>query len=147
MTRPLESNASLKMPSDNGALPLINTDTVRATIDDQAHEDVLASVTGSSLTSKTNVNHAPLRYGSAASIPHDAGFDLQSILHGKTPGPRPSQQTNDLLQYLNREKSNPPLPVNRAAHELLVHSERDRMNLVQAARKAQQDFINAIRLD
>ena len=146
MTRSLENNATHKEPSNDGASPLINTDAVRATIDGQAR-DAPPSVTGSSLTEKTSVNYAPLRYGSAASIPHNAGFDLQSVLHGKTTGPAPSQQTNDLLQFLNKEKTKTQLPVNRAAHELLVHSERDRVNLVQAARKAQQDFINAIRLD
>jgi hypothetical protein len=93
----------------------------------------------------TSSNCLPTRYGSAAIIPHDDGFDLKSILSSR---PSLSNQTNDILNYLQHEKTKKRVyTVDDNLHQLLIDNGQDRQSLVQVARQAQEDFMNAIHLD
>jgi len=86
----------------------------------------------------------PVRYGSAAIIPHNQSFDLKSILTRTTNRPNPS---NDILSMLQTSKPKAPLLKENSLQQLLIDNDHDRQSLVQIARQAQQDFIDAIRLD
>jgi hypothetical protein len=89
-----------------------------------------------------NFNHLPIRYGSAADIPYDEGFNLKSILNSK-----PIIPSNNIMTLLNDNKFPKHPPLNNNFNELLTNHIRDRENLLQIAKQTQQDFINAINLD
>ncbi|CAF2811913.1 unnamed protein product [Rotaria sp. Silwood2] len=92
--------------------------------------------------------YLPPRYGSAADIPYDEGFDLKSILNSK-----PAIPSNDIMNVLNnnnnklQQKQQQHSSVTNNLNELLISYARDRENLLQKAKQAQQDFINAMDLD
>ena len=98
----------------------------------------------SSSSSSSPIRSLPGRYGSAAVIPHNEGFDLKSILSTKPELPKPN---NDLLSLLERPKPKNPLSKDNSFQQLLIDNDHDRQSLVQIAKQAQEDFINAIRLD
>lgn len=89
----------------------------------------------------------PVRYGIAAAIPYDDEFDLQTVLSAKSSIPFANHSNNDLLQFLQNEKSKKILPNDSSINDLLKENSRERNKLVQVARKAQQDFLDAIQLD
>lgn len=92
-----------------------------------------------------NSSYLPTRFGSAATIPHNQGFDLKSILDSK---PSLPVQNNDLVHILqNTQSKKPIIPSNNNIQQILLANDSNRNNLVQIARKAQQDFLNSIYLD
>ncbi|CAF0797425.1 unnamed protein product [Rotaria sp. Silwood1] len=114
--------------------------------DNQIINDIKPSLTMS-------FNSLPPRYGSAADIPYDEGFDLKSILNSK-----PTIPSNDIMSVLNNNNNNDNnnklqqnqqqySSVTNNLNELLISYARDRDNLLQIARQVQQDFINAMNLD
>ncbi|CAF0823780.1 unnamed protein product [Rotaria sordida] len=95
-------------------------------------------------SSLINTNQLPIRYGVASIIPHDEGFDLKSILNSK---PSLPIQTNDLMNILQDEKSKKHSCMDNSIQQILTDNNHDLKSLIQSARQAQQDFINAIHLD
>jgi hypothetical protein len=132
------------VPSKNKSPSLINTNPIQ----DVSIIEKPVSIT----TDKSTVNELenssnsslPIRYGSAAAIPHNQSFDLKSILTTKTERPKP---TNDLLSMLQESKPKNYLLKENNLQQLLIDNDHDRQSLVQIARQAQQDFIDAIRMD
>jgi hypothetical protein len=88
-----------------------------------------------------NSPYVPIRYGSAAIIPHDQGFDLKSILTRKSNLPNP---TNELINMLQNEKSKKCSITENNLQQILIDNDHDRQILFKAAKKAQQDFLDAI---
>jgi hypothetical protein len=91
-----------------------------------------------------NASSLPMRYGSAAVIPYDEGFDLKSILTDK---PILPDQTNDLISILQDGKSKKQFLPAINLQQILIDNDQDRQNIVQIAKQAQQDFMNAIYLN
>ncbi len=94
--------------------------------------------------STENSSCLPIRYGSAAVIPYDHGFDLKAVLARK---PSLPIQTNDLISILQNNKTKKPLSKDNNLQQILIDNDYNRQNLVQIAKQAQQDFIDAIHLD
>jgi hypothetical protein len=86
--------------------------------------------------------HFSLRYGSAADIPSEDGFDLKSIVNAK-----PVLSSNDLITLLDDNQLENHAYINNNYNELLISYVNDRENLVQIAKQNQEEFINAINLD
>lgn len=95
-----------------------------------------------------NKKDAPERFGAAANIPHTYDFDLKSVLENQT-STSISTETgkNELLDYLKETQSKPKPSTNSDLQTLLIDNEYERKNLVQVARRAQQDFLDAIKLN
>ena len=88
-----------------------------------------------------------VRYGSAAMIPHTEGFDFKSIFQSKPSISSTNGPKSELLDFLENEKSKQRTSIPNDLRDLLDDNDRDRHQLVQVARQAQQEFIDAIRLD
>jgi hypothetical protein len=117
------------------------------TIENEAESAVEKTASASPSSRTISDLSVPLRYGSAAMIPHTSGFDFKSILESKS-SPSLSNRSNcELLDFLENEKSRQHPSLQNDHHELLQDNDRDRHNLVEAARQAQKDFIDAIHLD
>lgn len=145
----LEDDSFEMVPSKNKPLLLINTSnpiqhvtiiekpvSSSIKIDEPVVNDVKQSL--------ENSPYLPTRYGSAAIIPYDEGFDLKSLLTRRSTLPN---QTNDLVNMLRNDKPKKQFIRDNSIQQLLIDNDHDRQNLVQIAKQAQQDFINAIRLD
>lgn len=113
-------------------------------IDSQSSNEVQSSL--NMCLSPTNSNHLPLRYGSAADIPYEEGFNLQSIVQSK-----PNVSSNDIMNLLNDSKIQQQellhATCTNGINELLINQAHERENLIGTARKAQQDFIDAMNLN
>lgn len=123
--------------SSNSTIDL-TTDSINAStpIIDPMTESKLASTTTS----------LPTRYGIAATIPYDNDFDLKSVLNAKSSIPFANHSNNELQAFLQKEKSKKAIVNDLPLDEILKENNRERNNLVQVARKAQQEFLDAIQL-
>ena len=111
-------------------------------------EPLVEKTTSLSSSSRTSSDFSvPLRYGSAAMIPHDDGFDYKSIFESKASPSLSNRSNSELLDFLQHEKSRQQPSIPNDFHDFLHDNDRDRHKLVKAARLAQQDFIDAIHLD
>ena len=90
----------------------------------------------------TNFDQSLVRYGSAANIPHQHSFDLKSILSSKPVAP-----SNDLMDSVKDNELRQLSVHTNNLDELLINYTRDHENLIQIARKTQEDFINNMNLD
>ena len=83
-----------------------------------------------------------IRYGSAASIPCTNNFDYKSILTSK-----PIAPSNNLMDLIRADQSTKCSFSNNDLNDVLSEYTRDRENLVRLAKKRQDEFIKAMRLD
>ncbi|CAF4838299.1 unnamed protein product [Rotaria sp. Silwood1] len=143
-TIPCKNKSSSPMNSNTSQHVTIieKEDRVPMKIDQPISNKVKQSLENSS--SLTNTNNLPIRYGAASIIPHDDGFDLKSILDNK---PTLPIQTNDLMNILKDEKSKKTSFKDNTIQQILLDNNHDVKNLIQSAKQAQQDFIDAIRFD
>ncbi|CAF1236741.1 unnamed protein product [Rotaria sordida] len=144
----LYDTSSIEVPHtfeshDSKSLSLTNMDSIvekPITHDNQIINEIKPS-------SSINFNNIPLRYGSAADIPYEEGFDLKTILNSK-----PIIPSNDIMNLLNTNKLQQQQQQQHGfftnnLNELLISYTRDHENRIQIARQTQQDFINAMNLD
>ncbi|CAF1062360.1 unnamed protein product [Rotaria magnacalcarata] len=87
--------------------------------------------------SPTQINHFPLRYGSAADIPYGESFDLKSIIDS-----RPNVPSNNIMDLLKQSSA-----CTTNINELLDGATRDRENRLKIAKKTQADFMEAMNLN
>ena len=151
------SNVPLPNPPVNETpiIELVNTNDIVTSAPIQCVQSIRDDIDSKTVDSSSNLTPVtttitttslPVRYGIAAMIPYDDEFDLQSVLNAKSSIPFSNQANNDLLMFLQNEKSKKPIIHDSQLHDLLKDNSRDRDNLVQVARKAQQDFLDAIQL-
>lgn len=89
----------------------------------------------------------PVRYGVAATIPYDDEFDLKTVLQAKSSVPFADHSNNELREFLEKSKSKKIVTGDPTMSDILQASSRGRANLVEVARKAQQEFLASIILD
>lgn len=92
----------------------------------------------------TTTQH-PVRYGTAALIPHTEKSDYQSLLVRQPYRPLPK---NDLLDILQKpSKSQTPSFKPNQLQELVNENDQDRRSLVELAKQTQKNFLDALQLD
>ncbi|CAF2055479.1 unnamed protein product [Rotaria magnacalcarata] len=106
------------------------------------------TVNEAQFSSLLNTNPLPTRYGTASMIPHADGFDLKSIIN-RSSSSRPSlpTQAHDFMSILKDEKTKKQSYNNDHIQQILVDNNNDIKALLQSAKKAQQDFLDAINFD
>lgn len=150
---PTQTNKEIPSAVPTTTLPiqLINTraDSLRKVkpTENEAQSSVEKTTSLLSSSRTTSDFSVPPRYGSAAMIPHDDGFDYKSIFESKASPSLSNRSNSELLDFLQHEKSRQHPSIHNDFHDLLQNNDRDRQNLVEVARLAQQDFIDAIHLD
>ncbi|CAF3392178.1 unnamed protein product [Rotaria socialis] len=108
------------------------------------------TVNEAQFSSLVNTNPLPTRYGAASMIPRADGFDMKSIINSSSSSSsRPSlpTQTNDFMSILKDEKTKKQSYNNDHIRQILADNNNDIKALLQSAKKAQQDFLDAINLD
>ena len=143
-----------KIPYTNEHLSLISSNSIQylttlkkpVLLPTNEHQSIVNEITSSSENARSLMNtiHLPIRYGSASRIPHDEGFDLKSVVISKS---NQLMETNDLLKFVQDEKLKKHPLQDDNLQQILVDSKNDHKNLVQIAKQAQKDFMEAIHLD
>lgn len=87
----------------------------------------------------------PIRYGTAALIPHSQPSDYQSILTRQPYRPLPKSDLLDLLQQPTKPKL--PLVSANKLQELVNDNDQDRRSLVELAKQTQKNFLSSIQMD
>ncbi|CAF1139556.1 unnamed protein product [Adineta steineri] len=142
----IENDTFEIVPCKNESLSLINTKPIQyvTVIDQPIDIDVKTSLENSSKL-PTNQNYTPIRYGSAAIIPYNEGFDLKSIVNRNSISP--DKSSNDLMAILQNDKTTKQSFTDNHLQQIINDNNYERQSLVHIAKQAQQDFINAIHLD
>ncbi|CAF2753733.1 unnamed protein product [Rotaria sp. Silwood2] len=144
----IEGNVFKTIPCKNKSPSPISSNPIQhVTIiekEEQIPVKIDQPISNENSSSLTNTNQLPIRYGAASIIPHDDGFDLKSILVSK---PSLPIQTNDFMSIIQDDKSKKTSFKDNTIQQILINSNQDLKHLLQSAKQAQQDFIDAIRLD
>lgn len=143
---PSEDIETTPVTITNTVLPTPIEPVQSITTEEMQNPTLVNTTTTTTIQNKTTAS-LPIRYGVAAAIPYDDEFDLQTVLRAKSSIPFANHSNNDLLEFLQNEKSKKVVLGDSSISDLLKENSRERNKLVQVARKAQQDFLAAIQLD
>lgn len=107
--------------------------------------DKPTSTTDVKSSAGTSTEQHPIRYGTAALIPHSGISDYQSLLTRQPYRPVAKNNLLDILQ--NPSKSQTPVFSTNKLQDLVNENDHDRRSLVELAKQTQKDFLSALQLD